>query len=66
MRIYMGSKSEKIIEKDERLSKANYGLRKNYSVELVILEKCLICNSCLLYNAPFIHNLIDLQSCYNR
>ena len=39
IRIYIGSKSEKMIEKDERLSKANYGLRKNYLVESVILEK---------------------------
>ena len=59
-------KSEKIIENVDRLSKANYRSRKNYSVELVILEKCLIYESSLLSNALSIHNLTNLQSYYNR
>ena len=55
-----------MIEKDERLLKANYGSQKNYSIESAILEKRLIYDSCLLQNAPSIHNLIDLQLYYNH
>ena len=33
MRMKLGSKNKEIIEDDERFSKANYGSRKNYSIE---------------------------------
>ena len=39
MRILLDSEDEELIENDSRFSKANYGSRKNYSIESVILEK---------------------------
>ena len=44
IRIFMSIRNNRQIEKDSRLSKYNYGLRKGYFIELVILEKRLIHN----------------------
>ena len=65
MRKYLNSEDEELIEYDNRFSKANYSSRKNYSIEIAILEQRLIFNSSLLLTKPVIYNLIDLQSCYN-
>ena len=37
MRIYLGGKGKELIELDNKLSKANYSSRKNYSIEPAIL-----------------------------
>jgi len=66
MRIFIELKCKKYLEKDKRLSKANYSSWKNYSIEMAILEKQLICNSYLLQLTLVIHNLIDSQSYCNR
>ena len=42
MRIYIGGRNNENIERDERLSKFNYGSRANYSIETAILEKRLM------------------------
>ena len=39
MRIYLRLEGEELIKKDQRISKANYESRKNYSIESVILKK---------------------------
>ena len=39
IRIYLSNISEELIESDKRFSKSNYGSRKNYSIEIAILEK---------------------------
>ena len=54
------------IEKDERLSKCNYGLKKNYSIELAILEKRLIYNHSKIKCKEIAHNLTDLKAYYDR
>ena len=66
MRIYLLAKEEKIIKKDERFSKANYGSRKNFSIESAILEKRLILDNSLLTTEYTIYTLTDLQSYYDR
>ena len=53
-------------KKDDRFSKSNYGSRKNYSIETVILEIRLIFDSSLLSNKATTHNITDLQSLYDR
>ena len=60
IRIYFLENREKIIEKDNRFSKANYGLCKNLSIELVILEKRLILDNSLLSIECTICTLTDL------
>ena len=42
MRIFLNSDKEEIIKRDLRISKVNYGSRKNYSIETAILEKRLV------------------------
>ena len=42
MRIFLGSRIEGFIEKDNRISKFNFGLRKFFSIEEAILEKRMI------------------------
>ena len=37
MRIHLNADREEVIENDNRFSKANYGSRKNYSIETAIL-----------------------------
>ena len=66
MRIFLLSEEEENIENNERISKANYGSYKNYSIESEILEKRLIFDNSLLITKLTIYNLIDLQSYYNR
>ena len=66
MRIYLEDKEEEMIESDERFSKSNYRLIKNYSIETAILEKQLTFDNSLLSSKLTIYHLTDLQSCYDR
>ena len=65
MRIFLGDDIEEMIEDDNRFSKANYGSRKNYSIESALLEKRLIFDSIILTCKLTIYNLTDLKSCYD-
>ena len=66
MRLYLNSEKEELIETDSHFSKANYGLRKNYSIETVLLEKRLIFDNSLITTKSTVYALIDLQSYYDR
>ena len=66
MRMQMATGEEELIESDNRFSTANYGSRKNYSIETAILQKRLIFDHSLLETKPTAHNFTDLQSCYDR
>ena len=66
MRTHLASNEEELIEKDNRFSKANYGSRKNYSIETAILQKRLIFDNSLIEMKPSTHNFTDLKSCYDR
>jgi len=66
MRIFLDAKNKELIENNERFSTANYGSRKNYSIETAILEKRLILDHSILSMAPTIYNFTDLKSCYDR
>ena len=39
MRTCLEDSEEEMIESDNRFAKSNYGLRKNYSIEIPMLEK---------------------------
>ena len=65
MRIFLKYRIKGKIKKDLRISKANYGLRSKYSIENVILEKRIIYNHSTLTYQYTIHNMIDLEACYN-
>ena len=60
MRIYLEDLDEEMIESDDRFSKSNYGLRKNYSIETAILEKRLTFDHSLISSKPTIYHLTDL------
>ena len=66
MRIYIGGRNNKNIERDDRLSQFNYGYRANYSIKTAILEKRLIYNLAIRDGKPMMHNLSDLEACYDR
>jgi len=66
MRIYLGDDEEEIIENDCRFSKANYGSRRNYSIETALLEKRLIFDNSMLSGKETIYTITDLQACYDR
>ena len=55
-----------MIESDVRFSKANYGSRRNYSIESALLEKRLIFDSSMMSGKKTMYTLTDLQSCYDR
>ena len=66
MRIFLGEEVEEMIENDSRFSTANYGSRKNYSIESALLEKRLIFDNSMLSGKMTIYTITDLQSCYDR
>jgi len=66
MRIHLGGEEKELIENDNRFSKANYGSRKNYSIESAILEKRLAIDNSLLLEKPTIYYLTDLKAFYDR
>ena len=61
----LSATENEIIEDDNRFSKANYELRRNFLIEIAILEKRLILDNSIISMKPTIYNLIDLQSCYD-
>ena len=66
MRIYLNHKEEELIEKDERISKSNYELRKKCLIESAIFEKRLVIDKSLISYKPTIYHLIDLKSYCDR
>ena len=66
MRIFLNYRKSENIENDTQLSKFNYGLRKYYSIKTILLEKRPIYNFSMRNNYLTIHNMIDLEACYNR
>ena len=66
MRIFLMLRNVGVIEQDKRLSKFNYGSRKIYPIEEVLLEKQLICDSAVFSKQMTIHAVTDLQVYYNR
>jgi len=66
MRIYLSDEEEEIIENDNRFSKANYGLRRNYSIESALLEKRLIFDNSMISGKETVYTITDLQACYDR
>ena len=65
MRIFLIIRNIGKIEYDKCLSKFNYGSRKTYTIEEVLLEKRLIYDNSLLSRKQTIHNMTDLQVCYD-
>ena len=61
IRVFMSYRNQRKIENDNRISKCNYRLRYNYSIESEILEKRLIYNISRLTGNDYVHNLTDLQ-----
>ena len=66
MRIYLGDEDQELIENDNRFSKANYGSRRNYSIETALLEKRLIFDNSMISGKETIYAITDLQACYDR
>ena len=66
MRMCLNDDEEELIEEDERMSKSNYGSRKNYSIENAILEKRLVMDKSLISCKKTTCHLTDLKSCYDR
>ena len=54
-------REEELIESDSRFSKANYGSRKNYSIESVLLKKQLVFDNSMLLGKEQIYAVTDLQ-----
>ena len=65
MRIFLYSDEEEIIERDPRISKANYSSRKNYSIEIAILEKRLVFDCSMINMEKTIYSFTDLKACYD-
>ena len=66
MRIQLGGDAKELFEEDNRFSKANYGSRRNYSIESAILEKRLAIDNSLLSGQSMTHHMTDLKACYDR
>ena len=66
MRVFIGVRAEQSLEDDPRISKFNYGSRTNYSIENAILEKRLMYDLALRNGKEMMHNISDLEACYDR
>ena len=66
MRIFVGSRNNENIEKDKRLSQFNYGLRRNYLINTVILEKRLIYDASMRNGKISMHTISYLKAYYDR
>ena len=66
MGICLGDEDEEMIENDTRFSKANHGLRKNYSIETALLEKRLIFDDSMASGEDAMCAITNLQSCYDH
>ena len=66
MRIFIGGRKNETIESDDRLSKFNYGFRKNYLIETALLEKRLMHDLAVRNGEPMMHAISDLKACYDR
>ena len=53
------------IERDKRVLKNNFESRPDYSIELAILHKRLVYNNSKLTNEVIVHNITDLEACYD-
>jgi len=49
-----------LIETDDWFSKVNYRSRRNYAIEIAILEKCLVLDNSLIETKLIIYNIVDL------
>jgi len=66
MRVFIGSRNDENVAKEDRLSEFNYGSRHNYSIETAILEKRLMYDSSIRNGERTIHTISDLKACYDR
>ena len=66
MRIFIRGRMVNTIENDHRILKFNYESRTNYSIENTILEKCLMYDLATRDEKEMMHNISDLEACYNR
>ena len=66
IRIYVGLRNDRNIQKNKNISYFNFGSRKNYSIKSALLEKRLIYDSSKYNNEITIHLLSDLEACYDR
>jgi len=54
------------IERNKRVLKNNFRSRLDYSIKLVILHKRLVYDNNKFTNKVIVHNMIDLEVCYDR
>ena len=66
MRIFVNEIMVGVIETDKRISKGNYGSRKGYSIEDLILEKRLLHNCNMKILEQTVHNFTYIASYYDR
>ena len=66
MRIFINFRNTGAIERDRRLLKYSFGLRKGYAIDEVLLEKCLFYDSIMRNNKKAITRITDLEAYYDR
>ena len=66
MRIFINFRNTGAIERNRRLSKYNFGSRKGYVIDEVLLEKCLFYISTMRNNKKAITTITDLEAYYDR
>ena len=65
MREFLRFRIKENYENEKRILKHDYGSRKGYSIELVLLEKRLIFDLVKKAEEVFSYTACDLESCYN-
>ena len=65
MRVFISNWNVRQIEKDSQVSKYSYGSRKQYLIEIALLEKRLIYDASMWMRVSTIYIMTDLAVCCN-
>lgn len=66
MRIFVDLRMENVTKNQRNLSRYNFGSRKVFSIDTATLEKRLMCDYAKYSGQRMVHNLSDLEACYDR
>ena len=65
IRVFLGLRNTNKIESSKRISKFNFGSRKNYLIDEAILKKRLIYDTSIWTEEPTVYLITDLSTYYN-
>ena len=66
MKTFLQNRNNSNIKQNNNISKFNFGSRRHYSINDILLEKRLVYNTSMWIREKRIYMITDLVACYNR